>query len=90
MKVLSVNQFRANIKTLVDQAIADHEPVKVTRRAGQDFIIVSAEDWDRDQETLYVMQNSSIINQIRESILTHDGGTGYAPTQEELDDINRI
>ncbi|NQU68027.1 MAG: type II toxin-antitoxin system Phd/YefM family antitoxin [Candidatus Marinimicrobia bacterium] len=90
MKVLSVNQFRANIKTLVDQAIADHEPVKVTRRAGQDFIIVSAEDWDRDQETLYVMQNSSIINQIRESILTHDGGTGYAPTQEELDEINRI
>ena len=90
MKELSVNKFRANIKSFVDQAILDHEPVKVTRRTGRDFIVVSAEDWEREQETLYVMQNSTLMNQIRNSLKTHSSDIGYRPSKDELDEINRI
>jgi len=65
---LSVNKFRSNLKSFVDQAINDHIPLRVRRRAGRDFIVMSAEDWEREQETLYVLQNSSLLAQINESL----------------------
>ena len=90
MRELSVNEFRANIKSFVDQAISDHEPIKVRRRAGKDFIVLSAEDWEKEQETLYVLENSSLMKQITESIATYNTGTGYKPTDKELNEINNI
>lgn len=48
---------------------------------------MSAEDWERDQETLYVLQNSSLMRQIADSSATHQNGTGHTPTQEQLDEI---
>ena len=88
MRELSVNKFRANLKSYVDQSISDHEPLRVRRRAGRDFIVISAEDWEREQETLYVFQNSSLMKQIAESIETHKSGKGYKLSKEELDEIN--
>jgi antitoxin YefM len=90
MVELSVNKFRSNLKMYVDQAIDQHVPLKVTRRAGRDFIVLSAEDWERDQETLHILQNSSLLKQISESVITHKEKTGYQPTKEELDEINSI
>jgi len=49
----------------------------VHRRAGSDFIVFNAEDWERDQETPYVLQNSSLMNQIKNSIKTYNAGSGY-------------
>jgi len=87
MKSVSVNQFRSNIKNFVEKATSDHEPLKVTRRSGGDFIVISAEDWERDQETLYVLQNSSLMMQIAESARTHAQRSGYTPTDGEMDEI---
>jgi antitoxin YefM len=90
MRELSVNKFRANIKSFVDQAISEHQPLRVRRRAGRDFIVMSAEDWEREQETMYVIQNSSLMRQIAESIKTYNSDSGYKPTDKELDEINNI
>ncbi len=87
METISVNQFRASIKDYVEQAASEHEPLKVTRRNGGDFIVMSAEDWERDQETLYVLQNSSLMKQIAESSRTHSERSGYTPTDGELNEI---
>ena len=87
MDNVSVNKFRDNLKTLVDQVVADHQPLKVTRRGGEDFVVVSAEDWEREQETLYVLQNSNLMRQIAESSRTHAQGAGHVPTAEERDEI---
>ncbi len=43
---LSVNKFRSNLKSFVDQSINDHIPLRVRRRAGRDFIVLSTEDWE--------------------------------------------
>lgn len=90
MVELSVNKFRTNLKAFVDRAIDEHVPLKITRRAGRDFVVVSAEDWEREQETLYVLQNSSLMKQIFDSSITHQDKRGYHPTKEELDEINSI
>ncbi|MEK0337896.1 MAG: type II toxin-antitoxin system Phd/YefM family antitoxin [Nitrosopumilus sp.] len=90
MVEVSVNQFRANIKSYVDQAVSDHSPIRVKRRAGYDFVVISAEDWEREQETLFVLENSSLSNQIAGSLKTHIAGTGHVPSEEELNEINRL
>jgi len=61
MLELSVNKFRANIKGFVDKAIEDHQTIRVNRRSGKDFIVISTEDWEREQETLYVLRNNYLM-----------------------------
>jgi len=87
MNSISVNQFRDNLKTYVEQTINEHKPIKVTRRAGDDFVVMSADDWDREQETLHILQSSNLMKQIAESMTTHHSKTGYKATQEQLNEI---
>ena len=90
MESVSVNKFRENLKEFVDKVSTNHDPLKVTRRNGVDFVVLSAEDWERDRETLNILQNSELMKQIEESIKTHKTRTGFIPDQEQLDEINRI
>lgn len=90
MTELSVTKFRSNIKMFVDRAIDFHEILRIKRRKGKDFIIISVEDWEREQETLFVLQNTSLMDQIKESLETHQARTGYKPTEKELNEINSI
>ena len=90
MDSISVNKFRDNLKSFVEQVINQHIPLKVTRRSGEDFVVISADDWEREQETLYVLQNKSLIKQINSSLASHSNGQGYKPTAEELDEISGI
>ena len=77
MNSISVNQFREKLKHFVETVIQEHQPLKVTRRNGEDFVVINAEDWQREQETLYVLQNQSLMQQIAESQATHQAKTGY-------------
>ncbi len=82
----SVNQFRDNLKKFVEQVINDHEPLTVTRRGEADFVVIGKEDWERHQETMYVLGNQKIMKQIRESEQTHRGGGGHTLTESDLDE----
>ncbi len=88
--MLSVNEFRANLKEYVDQVISEHEPLTVSRRNGGAFVVLSLEDYERDKETLYVLQNSSLMKQIADSSKTFASSLGYEPSQKEIDEINSI
>ena len=90
MNIISVNQFREKLKYFVETAIQEHQPLKVTRRNGEDFVVISAEDWEREQETLYVLQNQSLMQQITESQVTHQANQGYQPSAEEMNEISGI
>ncbi len=90
MDSVSVNKFRETLKDCVEKVISQHSPLKVTRRNGEDFVVVSAEDWEREQETLHVLQNSNLMKQIANSMATHKQRQGYKPTNEELNEILSI
>lgn len=85
MNTVSVNRFRDNLKTFVEEAVNNHLPLKVTRRSGDDFIVMSADDWEREQETLYVLQNNDLMKQIAESLQTHTQNT-----EEVINEISGI
>jgi len=90
MKSISVNKFRENLKSFVEQVVTQHSPLKVTRRNGDDFVVLSADDWEREQETLYVLQNNDLMKQIAASAVTNANNKGYKPTAGELDEITGI
>ena len=74
----------------METVIKEHQPLKVTRRNGENFVVISAEDWEREQETLYILQNQSLMQQIVESQATHQANTGYKPSAEEMNEISGI
>ena len=90
MNTVSVNKFRDNLKSMVEQVASDHQPLKVTRRSGADFVVVSAEDWERDQESLYVLQNEALMRQIARSLDSHSRGEGHRPTEEQMNAITGV
>ena len=90
METISVNQFRDNLKSFVEQAVSTHEPIKVTRRAGEAFVVISAEDWEREQESLYVLQNSDLMRQIADAMDTYSRGKGYKPNEDEINEITGV
>jgi antitoxin YefM len=90
MREISVHQFRSRLKEAVAQVIEEHEPLRVTRRGGDDFVVLSAADWEREQETLRVLQSPSLMTQIERSLQTHREGTGYRPAPGELDALDRV
>lgn len=90
MDTISVNKFRENLKTFVEQVVTEHFPLKVTRRSGDDFVVLSADDWEREQETLYVLQNNDLMKQIADSAATNAENKGYKPTAGEQDEITGI
>jgi len=61
MNSISVDRFRDNLKNFVEQVVSQHLPLKVTRRNGEGFAVLSAGDWEREQETLYVLQNNDLM-----------------------------
>lgn len=90
MESVSVNKFRETLKDCVEKVISQHMPLKVTRRSGEAFVVMSAEDWEREQETLYILQSSDLMRQISQSLKTHQKREGYTPSDEELDEILSI
>lgn len=90
MDSISVNKFRDNIRAFVEQVVSGHHPLKVTRRSGEAFVVIGAEDWEREQETLHILQNNNLMQQISASLATHVNRKGYKPTNEEIDEITRI
>jgi antitoxin YefM len=74
MREISVQDFQSQLREAVEKVADDHLPLRVKRQNGRDFVVVSAEDWEREQETLYVLQNKSLMEQIERSLKTHREG----------------
>jgi len=87
MDNVNIDQFQKAFKTLLERVMTTHTPLKVTRNTGDEFVVVDAKDWERDQETLYILQNSQLMQQISDSLKTHQQHKGYKPTQEQLNEI---
>jgi prevent-host-death family protein len=67
MDEISANEFRAHLKSEVDRVIEDHRVLRVKRRRGGDFVVVSAEDWSGIEETLYLSGIPGLVESVREA-----------------------
>lgn len=63
-KVMSASKARAQIYNIIDETARDHEPILITGKRNN-AVLISQEDWEAIQETLYL----SSIPGMRESII---------------------
>lgn len=87
METISVNQFRDQLKYFVEKVVSNHTPLRVSRRGKEDFMVIDAQDWEAIQETLYVLQNESLMKQMEASMQTHHKAIGYMPADDEIAEL---
>ena len=67
MTEISADEFRKKLKSKVDQAIANHQVLKVKRKNGENFVVIGENDWSAIEETLYLNQFSGLVDSIHEA-----------------------
>src|SRR5579863_4180094 len=58
MNVLTYSEARAGFKQAMDDVCRDHTPMLITRQSGENVVMVSLEDFNAMQETLYLLSSS--------------------------------
>lgn len=65
MLITNVTNFRKNIFGLLEQAIEFNEPVYVNTKKGN-AVVISAEEYSGMKETLYLLSNPTVREQLLE------------------------
>jgi antitoxin YefM len=64
MEYLSVHQARDNLYKLIDEVSEHHSPVLIAGKRNN-VVLVSQEDWDAIQETIYLNSIPSMVDSIQ-------------------------
>ena len=76
MRAATVTDFRANLATMLDRVADDHMPLIVTRQGGRNVVIISEEDWNKIDETMYLLASPANAKNLLESIAELNAGKG--------------
>ena len=69
MATLTASEARASLYRLIDDAAQNHQPIHISGRRNN-AVLVSADDWEAMQETLFLLSIPSMRETIREGIAT--------------------
>ena len=84
---ISASEARSRLFPLIQQVNDDHAPVRITSRSG-DVVMMSAEDYDSWQETIYLLRSPANARRLMAAIARDkEGHSGIAKTAKELDDL---
>ncbi len=68
MRALNFSETRENLKSVMDQVCNDHEPLVVTRRHGENIVLISQEDYESFIETDYLLSSRANAAHLLESL----------------------
>lgn len=68
MNVLTFSEVRACFKQTMDDVCKDHVPTVITRQRGEHVVMLSLDDYNSMQETLYLMSSPRNASRLMESI----------------------
>lgn len=68
MDIANYSEFRQNMKAYLDAVVEEHKPLYITRKMGEEVVVLSKEDYSSLQETLYLLSSPKNASRLRESI----------------------
>ncbi|AUC61843.1 toxin-antitoxin system Phd family antidote component [Cyanobacterium sp. HL-69] len=71
MQIVNASTARANLFGLVEQVNQDHLPRIITSKKG-DAVLLSKEDWDSLQETLYLQSIPNLVESVKQAEFEND------------------
>lgn len=84
---ISASEARKSLFPLIERVNTDHDPVRITSKAGDAFLM-SADDYDSWQETVYLLRSPANAQRLMEAIARDRAGEpGVTRTLDELRDM---
>jgi antitoxin YefM len=84
---ISASEARKSLFPLIERVNTDHDPVRITSKAG-DAVLMSADDYDSWQETIYLLRSPANAQRLMEAIARDKAGEpGVTRTIDELRDM---
>jgi antitoxin YefM len=81
---VSASEARSRLFPLIQQVNDDHTPVRISSRGG-DAVLMSAEDFDSWQETIYLLRSPANARRLMEAVARDKSGHATVlKTTEEL------
>jgi antitoxin YefM len=74
MNATTVNDAKNNLDRLIEQVTADAEPTIICGDQGQKAVLLSLEEFNSWQETLYLLANPANAAHLRQSIAEAKAG----------------
>ena len=68
MQIASYSEFRQHMKSFLDAVIKTHKPLFITRKHGEELVVMSKEDYTSMEETLYLLSSPKNAERLMESI----------------------
>jgi antitoxin YefM len=87
---ISASEARQRLFPLLEQVNTDHEPVRITSKAG-DAVLMSADDYDSWQETVYLLRSPENARRLMEAVArdkaSHAGPDRFIKSIDELKEM---
>ena len=81
---ISASEARSRLFPLIQQVNDDHEPVRINSKGG-DAVLMSAEDFDSWQETIYLLRSPANARRLMEAVARDKSSQpGVVKTMDEL------
>jgi antitoxin YefM len=74
MDAVSYSELRQNLKTCMDRVYFDHEPLIITRKNGENLVLLSIDEYNSLIETNYLLGNEENAEHLRKSIGQYNSG----------------
>lgn len=68
MDAITYTQARKNFSGTMDKVCDDHTPIIITRQNRTPVVMISLEDYNAIEETLYLMRNPKNYSRLLESV----------------------
>ena len=85
MNTLNYTTLRKNLAAAIDSVIDDHNPLLITKGSDKAVVMMSLDDWNAWQETIYLLQNPSNAERLLESIADFDKGQNTIRKEIDLE-----
>jgi antitoxin YefM len=86
MQTLPISKVKDKLNELVDEAANTHEHVTITRNGSPAAVLVSADEWESLQETLFWLSQPGIREDLASADSEHEAGA----TLSEADVRSRL
>ncbi|MFJ3904064.1 type II toxin-antitoxin system Phd/YefM family antitoxin [Streptomyces sp. NPDC090025] len=84
---ISASEARQNLFPLIKRVNDDHMPVRISSKAG-DAVLMSADDYDSWQETIYLLRSPANARRLMEAVGRDRAGAVEVPrTLDELREL---
>lgn len=78
MKPTTYSELRANLAKSMDMVCENHEPLVITRQKADPVVLMSLEDYNSIQETLYLMRSPKNAKRLLKAIEELEDGKGIS------------